>query len=88
MKSHLFSTLQKWEVLAVSVLRMAIGWHFLYEGIVKIAIEGWSSQSYLANTTGFFSPFYHWLASSSAIGVIDWLNIIGLILIGFALFLG
>jgi len=75
-------------MLAVSALRMAIGWHFLYEGIAKIAAGSWSSQSYLANTTGFFSPFYHWLAASPAIGAVDWLNIIGLILIGLALFFG
>jgi uncharacterized membrane protein YphA (DoxX/SURF4 family) len=67
---------------------MAIGWHFLYEGVAKIVTGGWSSQSYLANTTGFFSPFYHWLASSPTIGIIDWLNIIGLILVGLALFVG
>ena len=80
--------MQKWEGLVVSILRMAIGWHFLYEGIAKITAGSWSSQSYLANSTSFFSPFYHWLAASPAIGVIDWLNIIGLILIGLALFLG
>ena len=88
MKTNLSSNLQKWGVLAITLLRMAIGWHFLYEGIAKITITGWSSQPYLANTTGFFSPFYHWLAASPAIGVIDWLNITGLILIGLALFLG
>jgi len=88
MEPNLSSKLQKWEVWAVSILRMAIGWHFLYEGIAKITAAGWSSQSYLANTTSFLSPFYHWLAASSSIGVVDWLNIIGLILIGLALFFG
>ena len=88
MKTNLSSKFQKWEILTVSVLRMAVGWHFLYEGVAKIVAEQWSSQSYLANTTGFFSPFYHWLAASSAMGLIDWLNIIGLILIGLALFFG
>ena len=88
MKTNQLSKLHKWEVVAVSVLRMAIGWHFLYEGIAKIAIGGWSSQSYLANTTGFLSPFYHWIAASPVIGAVDWLNIFGLLLIGLALFLG
>jgi len=88
MKPLLSSKLQKWEVLAVSILRMAIGWHFLYEGIAKITMNSWSSQPYLANTTGFFSPFYHWLAASPAIGLINWVNIIALILIGLALFFG
>ncbi|MDR1813817.1 MAG: DoxX family protein [Tannerella sp.] len=77
-----------WEKTLVTLLRMAIGWHFLYEGIAKIVADSWSSAPYLANTTGFFSPFYHWLATSSAIPVIDALNIIGLILIGLALFMG
>jgi len=82
------SKLHKWEAVVVTILRMAIGWHFLYEGIAKIAIDGWSSQAFLASTTGFFSPFYHWIAASPAIVVVDWLNIIGLILIGLALFFG
>ncbi|MDR2147254.1 MAG: DoxX family protein, partial [Tannerella sp.] len=88
MEAHSSSNLQKWGALALSVLRMAIGWHFLYEGIAKIASGSWSAEAYLANTTGFFSPFYHWIADSSAMGVVNWLNIIGLILIGLALFLG
>ena len=88
MKTNSSTQLQNWKVLAVSILRMAIGWHFLYEGIAKITAASWSSQSYLANSTSFLSPFYHWLASSPAIGVIDWVNIIGLILIGLALFFG
>jgi uncharacterized membrane protein YphA (DoxX/SURF4 family) len=67
---------------------MAIGWHFLYEGISKIVAGNWSAQSYLANTTGFFSPFYHWLSASPAMGIVDWMNITGLILIGLALFFG
>ena len=89
MNTNLLSKLKKWEVWTVSVLRMVIGWHFLYEGVAKIAVENWSSQSYLANTTGFFSSFYHWLAASPvALSVVDKLNIIGLILIGLALFVG
>ena len=88
METNLSSKWHKWEVFVVSILRMAIGWHFLYEGIAKIAISSWSAQPYLANTTGFFSPFYHWVAASPAIEFINWLNIIGLILIGLGLFFG
>jgi uncharacterized membrane protein YphA (DoxX/SURF4 family) len=75
-------------VWAITILRMAIGWHFLYEGIAKITMVNWSAQSYLANTTGSLSSIYHWIAASPAMGVINWLNITGLILIGLALFLG
>jgi uncharacterized membrane protein YphA (DoxX/SURF4 family) len=75
--------------LFVTIVRLAIGWHFLYEGISKLLILNWTSYNYLANTTGFFSGFYHWIASSGTIlRLVDLLNIWGLIIIGIALFLG
>ena len=73
----------------ITIIRAAIGWHFLYEGLSKLFMENWSAQSYLANATGFLSGFYQWLASGeSLVKVIDVLNVYGLILIGLALFLG
>jgi len=81
--------LTDWRKLFFTFLRMAIGWHFLYEGISKLIIKDWSSFSYLANSTGPFSGFYHWLsASEGLLKVVDILNIYGLILIGLALFIG
>jgi uncharacterized membrane protein YphA (DoxX/SURF4 family) len=77
-----------WKKLAFTILRIAIGWHFLYEGVSKLLQDHWSAASYLANATGPFSGFYSWLASSSLIGIIDWINILGLVLIGLSLFLG
>jgi len=75
--------------LIITVFRIAIGWHFLYEGISKLWIENWSAGSYLSGATGPFSGFYHWLASSDALmTVIDPVNIAALILIGLGLFLG
>ena len=68
---------------------MAVGWHFLYEGISKLVIPNWSSYSYLANSTGPLSGFYHSIAASpDLLKVIDILNIYGLILIGIGLFIG
>ena len=78
-----------WTKLVLSILRMAIGWHFLYEGVSKVIIPNWSSYSYLANSTGPLSGLYHGIASSPGIlKVIDILNIYGLIIIGLALFVG
>jgi len=72
-----------------TVIRVAIGWHFLYEGMSKLFLEDWSSKSYLANATGFLSGFYHWLAGGETlVRVVDFLNVYGLILIGLALFIG
>jgi uncharacterized membrane protein YphA (DoxX/SURF4 family) len=77
------------KVTVITIIRAAIGWHFLYEGFSKFFIEDWSSKSYLANASGFLSGFYHWLAAGEAmVRVVDFLNVYGLILIGLALFLG
>ncbi|GHV09052.1 hypothetical protein FACS1894160_4340 [Bacteroidia bacterium] len=73
----------------ITILRMAIGWHFLYEGVIKWAADSWSAAGYLNNTNGFLSSFYHWLAASPVrMDVIDFLNVYGLILIGLALTIG
>jgi len=78
-----------WKRFFVTVLRVGIGWHFLYEGITKLYIPEWSAYNYLINSTGFMSGFYEGLTSSPALmKIVDILNIYGLILIGLALFLG
>jgi len=77
------------KLTVITIIRAAIGWHFLYEGLSKLFMESWSAQSYLANATGFLSGFYHWMVTGeSLVKVIDFLNVYGLILIGLALFLG
>ncbi|MEA4917787.1 DoxX family protein [Proteiniphilum sp.] len=75
--------------IIVTILRMAIGWHLLYEGAIKLFSENWSAASFLNNTHGFLSGFYHWLAATPGrMEIVDFLNIWGLILIGLALFIG
>lgn len=75
--------------LLITIVRMAIGWHFLYEGLAKLLDPDWSAESFLTNTFGFSSGFYHWLAASpGSVWMVDFLNIYGLILIGLCLFLG
>jgi uncharacterized membrane protein YphA (DoxX/SURF4 family) len=82
-------TSQGLKKVTLTVVRVALGWHFLYEGLSKLFMEDWSSQSYLSNATGFLSGFYHWLSGGEAlVRVVDFLNIYGLILIGLALFIG
>jgi uncharacterized membrane protein YphA (DoxX/SURF4 family) len=75
--------------ILVTVLRVAIGWHFLYEGLAKLTAGNWSAYNYLANTSGFLSGFYHWIANTpTVLKTTDVLNIYGLLLIGLALFIG
>jgi len=70
-------------------LRLAVGWHFLYEGLAKLLMPAWSSAPYLLLARGIFSGFFHWLGSGPVlVRAVDLLNIWGLILIGLALMLG
>ena len=72
-----------------TILRIVIGWHFLYEGLVKLFNPNWSSVSYLMESKWLFSGFFHWLISNNTtLQLVDFLNIWGLILIGFCLFIG
>lgn len=70
-------------------LRILIGWHFLFEGISKLASPGWTSTAFLMDSKWLFSGFFHWIISNpKALMITDFLNIWGLIFIGLGLFLG
>ena len=71
------------------LLRLAIGWHFLYEGIVKLWSPNWSAGGYLMDSAGRFKKLFYQLAGDpSILEVVDFLNIWGLILIGLGLITG
>lgn len=71
------------------LLRLLIGWHFLYEGVVKLISPGWSASPYLMDSQGFLSSFFHSIASNQAVlSVVNNINIYGLIFVGLGLILG
>lgn len=72
---------------ALVILRMLIGWHFLYEGVIKLYSPGWTAKGYILSAT-YMEPLFHWLASYSMISTIDTLNIVALLLVGVGLILG
>lgn len=78
------------QLFSLTLLRVLIGWHFLYEGMVKLfSNPGWSAKGYLINSVGPLSSQFKTIASNPAIlTFVDKLNIWGLILIGVSLFLG
>ena len=81
-----FTKAQFWVLV---ILRVIIGWHFLYEGLVKFANPNWSSVSYLADSEGLFRSLFHFMASSpDIVNIVDVLNIWGLIAIGIGLITG
>jgi len=71
------------------LLRISLGWHFLYEGVTKIVDPHWTAEAYLRGSNGVFSPFFHFLSSGPGIiTAVDFLNEWGLVLVGAALILG
>src|SRR6266545_8228539 len=47
------------------LLRLAIGWHFLFEGVEKLKSDSWSSEAYLRESTGPLAPVFHRIAGDS-----------------------
>jgi len=71
------------------ILRIAIGWHFLYEGLNKVINPGWSSYDYLASAGWLFADIFHWMAETpTVLATIDFINVWGQIFIGLGLMLG
>lgn len=70
-------------------LRLLIGWHFLYEGIVKVLNSDWTAYPYLMDSQGFLSDCFHELAGNdSLLAISNTINIYGLTLIGLCLISG
>lgn len=73
---------------SVTLLRILIGWHFLYEGIIKLYNPDWTSFGYLATAQGPLKPFFTALTSDSIIGWVDTLNVVALLLVGITFTMG
>jgi uncharacterized membrane protein YphA (DoxX/SURF4 family) len=73
----------------LALLRIAIGWHFFYEGFAKLLHPAWTSAGFLKGTGGPLAAVFHWLAADAArVWLVDQANIWGLMAIGLALMLG
>lgn len=85
-KEYNYSKLQLFSLL---VLRILIGWHFLYEGVIKAMNPKWTAYGYLMDAKGIFASCYQSLAANpTAMEWVNRLNMIGLIAIGLGLVLG
>ncbi len=76
-------------MIAITVLRVVVGWHFLYEGIAKLTSSTWSSAGYLKQARGPFAEMFRWLANQP--NLLDTANLItmwGLTIVGVLLILG
>lgn len=79
----------KTQLFWLVMLRLAIGWHFLYEGLVKLSNPNWTSFGYLMDSKGLFEGMFHAMAENeSVLATVDFFNIWGLIAIGTSLVIG
>ena len=77
------------QIVALTILRVLVGWHFLYEGVIKFADPGWSSASYLASARGPMAVIFQKAAMfPPLLQLVDFLNVWGLIVVGLCLILG
>jgi thiosulfate dehydrogenase [quinone] large subunit len=77
------------QTTTIVILRVLIGWHFLYEGIAKLTKPSWSAAGFLLQSRGVFSGLFRWMASQpNVLEIVNPLNMWGLTLIGLGLVLG
>jgi len=81
--------LSRGPMIAITVLRVMVGWHFLYEGIAKLSSPSWSSAGYLKQARGPFAELFKWLAAQpNLLANADLITMWGLTAVGLLLMLG
>jgi thiosulfate dehydrogenase [quinone] large subunit len=76
------------QLTSLVVLRLLVGWHLLYEGVVKLFNPYWTAKTYLLTSEGALRPLFVWLAEEPMISIVDGVNVALLIGVGAALMLG
>ena len=79
----------RWQRALLTLLRIAIGWHFLYEGHAKFMQGHWTSAGYLDASRWWFGGVFQWMAAHApVITIVDAVNIGGQVVIGILLITG
>jgi thiosulfate dehydrogenase [quinone] large subunit len=91
-------SLSRTQQIGLVLLRTLVGWHFLYEGLVKVVWPAWtragvplgrfSSAGYLRTSTGPLADVFRAFADASWLPWLDLLMAWGLLLVGLGLMLG
>ena len=81
--------LSRGPMIAITVLRVLVGWHFLYEGIAKLSSPTWSAAGYLKQSRGPFADLFRWLAAQpDLLATANLITMWGLVAVGVLLILG
>ena len=81
--------LARWPMIAITALRVVVGWHVLYEGIAKLTAPSWSAAGYLKQARGPFAELFKGLAADpNMLANADLITMWGLTIVGLCLVLG
>ena len=81
--------LSRGPMIAITVLRVLVGWHFLYEGLTKLTAASWTSAGYLKQARGPFAELFRGLAGNpNMLANADLVTMWGLTIVGACLILG
>lgn len=69
------------------LLRLAMGWTFLYAGVNQVINAGWTSARFLSGAKSF-KAMYAWFGSPEVVPYVDFMVQWGHLMIGVALILG
>ena len=76
-------------MIAITVLRVLVGWHFLYEGLSKLTAPAFTAAGYLKQAKGPLAGTFHSLAASpDLLANANLITMWGLTLVGAFLILG
>lgn len=82
-------TYSKTTTIILVLLRLVVGYHFLYEGVNKLFIPNWSAAPFLLQSNWLFAEFFHFIANNETLlAIINIINIWGQIFVGISLLIG
>lgn len=82
-------TLGRGSMIAITVLRILVGWHFFYEGLTKLTAPSWTAAGYLKQARGPFGEMFRGIAADpNTLANADLVTMWGLTIVGFCLIVG
>jgi thiosulfate dehydrogenase [quinone] large subunit len=76
-------------MIAITVLRVLVGWHFLYEGLTKLTAVSWTAAGYLKQAKGPLADSFRSIAARpDLLTNADLVTMWGLTIVGACLVLG
>ena len=81
--------LTAWQQFVLVLVRFSVGWHIFYQGLGKLQVARWTSESYLRGATGPLGWLFQRMAEQSTLlKLADQGTMWGLLVLGLLLMVG